>query len=166
MKTIYLAGGCFWGCEAYFKQLKGVEETQVGYANGNLPSPSYSDLKEGRASQAETVKIIYDEKVISLSKLLEHLLRFIDPYAVDRQGFDFGHQYRTGVFYLDEEDRREIVSYLKKREKEAGKGKFAIEVKRLDNYYPAEEYHQDYLEKNPGGYCHVNLRLARPEEKK
>ncbi|MBO4540796.1 MAG: peptide-methionine (S)-S-oxide reductase MsrA [Bacilli bacterium] len=161
-KTIYLAGGCFWGVQAYFKQLKGVLETMVGYANGTTAFPSYEDLKEGRATHAETVRIVYDDSLIDLPKLLEHFLRFVDPYSVDRQGHDIGHQYRSGIYYTDPLDGSDAYEYLNKV---LGPG-YKIEIKNLCNFYPAENYHQDYLDKNPGGYCHVNLNLVRNEEKK
>ena len=161
-KTIYLAGGCFWGVEAYFKQLKGVIDTDVGYANGNTVSPKYEDLKKGLASHAETVRITYDDEIISLIDLLEHFLRFVDPYSIDRQGHDEGHQYRSGVYFTDPLDGAEADEYFLKTLNPG----YKIEIKPLANYYPAEEYHQDYLDKNPGGYCHVNLNLIKKEEKK
>ncbi len=161
-KTIYLAGGCFWGVQAYFDQLKGVLSTKVGYANGTTAFPKYEDLKAGKADHAETVKIDYDDRIISLGDLLGHYLRFVDPYAVDKQGHDVGHQYRTGVYYTDLLDGIEAHAFLSSHIE----GEYAIEVAQMRNFFPAEEYHQDYLKKNPGGYCHVNLGLVKPEEKK
>lgn len=162
MERIYLAGGCFWGVEAYFKSLKGVLNTTVGYANGNKSNPKYEELKAGLASHAETVLIEYDKAIISLEKLLEHFLRFVDPYSVDRQGHDKGHQYRSGVFYESEEDKERVLEYFS----ETLDKDYKILVEKLDNFYDAEEYHQDYLDKNPGGYCHVDLRLIKKNEKK
>lgn len=101
MKTIYFAGGCFWGVEKYFSMAKGVIETKVGYANGKLNNPSYEDLKSGRDNASETVEIKYDENIVSLNKLLELLLRVIDPYSVNKQGEDEGVQYRTGVYFVN-----------------------------------------------------------------
>jgi methionine-S-sulfoxide reductase len=161
-QTIFLAGGCFWGVEAYFKQLDGVLDTTVGYCNGNTAFPKYEDLKNGKATHAETVKIVYDDQVISLEKLLEHYLRFVDPYAVDQQGHDMGHQYRSGVYYTNLLDGMRADTYFCDHCHEGWK----IEIKQMMNFYPAEDYHQDYLDKNPGGYCHVNLNLAKPFEKK
>ena len=161
-KTIYLAGGCFWGVQAYFKQLKGVNSTRVGYANGTTAFPKYEDLKSGKADHAEAVKIDYDPDVIGLADLLEHYLRFVDPYSIDRQGHDVGHQYRTGIYYTDLLDGVDAQAYLSEH-LEPG---YRIEIAMMRNFFPAEEYHQDYLKKNPGGYCHVNLNLAKPEEKK
>ena len=109
---IYLAGGCFWGMEGYFKKIKGVISTTVGYANGNIVNPSYEQVKSHEASHAETVKIIYDENEISLTKLLEHFLRVIDPYAINHQGEDYGMQYRTGVYYTNIKDHQIIKVFF------------------------------------------------------
>ena len=160
MKTIYFAGGCFWGVEAYFQKLKGVMDTKVGYANGNIENPKYEDLKSGIATQAETVKIDYDEKIISLEKLLEHFLRFVDPYSIDKQGHDEAHQYRSGV-YGNDIDLKITKEYFNR----VLNDNYKIELLPLDNFYLAEEYHQNYLIKNPNGYCHVNLNLIRDDEK-
>ncbi len=161
-KTIYFAGGCFWGVEAYFKRLKGVTETTVGYANGNTMNPKYEDLKEGKATHAETVQIKYDDDVISLVELLGHYLRFVDPYSLNKQGEDEGIQYRTGIYYTDLLDAVTTETYFSS----VLKPNYKIEIKKLCNFFPAEEYHQDYLTKNPNGYCHVNLGLIKPNEKK
>jgi len=165
VKNIYIAGGCFWGVQAYFDLIKGVEFTQVGYANGNIKNPRYEDLKSQRATHAETLHIQYDEKVLSLEQILLHMLRFVNPLSVDKQGGDAGHQYRSGVYYIDESDKQIILNCFGKQE-EKMKEKFAIEVKPLENFYPAEVYHQKYLENNPHGYCHVNLNLAKKDERK
>ena len=161
-RVIYLAGGCFWGVEAYYKRLKGVINTEVGYANGNKANPTYEEVKAHKASHVETLKLIYDDSMISLEKILEHFLRFVDPYSIDRQVHDIGHQYRSGVYYINSNEENEIKTYFSKVLKED----YAIEVLPLKNFYPAEEYHQDYLDKNPTGYCHVNLSLIKKEELK
>ena len=161
-KTIYFAGGCFWGVQAYFKSLKGVIATRVGYINGSTAFPKYEDLKSGKADHAEAVKIDYDPEIISLAQLLEHFLRFVDPYSVDKQGHDVGHQYRSGVYYDDLLDAVDVEAYLSEH-LEPG---YKIELQMMRNFFPAEEYHQDYLDKNPGGYCHVDLNLIKPSEKK
>ena len=162
-KEIYFAGGCFWGVEGYFKRLKGVVSTKVGYANGNIENPTYQQVKSHEASHAETVKIIYDDSVISLTKLLEHLLRVVDPYSINHQGEDYGMQYRTGVYYTDINERKVIKDYFISKQ---GRRPFVIEVMPLANFYDAEEYHQDYLAKNPTGYCHINFNLIKDNEKK
>ncbi|MDD3938187.1 MAG: peptide-methionine (S)-S-oxide reductase MsrA [Bacilli bacterium] len=163
--TIYLAGGCFWGIEAYFQQLKGVIDTEVGYANGDSENPKYEDLLEHRANHAETVKIVYDMSLIPLSKILEHYLRIVDPYAMNRQGNDVGIQYRSGVYYVNEADREVVLAFFAANYPRPER-RFAIEVKPLKNFYKAEDYHQDYLIKNPFGYCHVEMRKIKKEERK
>lgn len=161
-KEIYLAGGCFWGVEAYFKLVKGVILTEVGYANGNKENPTYQELKRHLVTHAETLKLEYDSNVLPLEKIIEHFLRFVDPYSIDKQGEDIGHQYRSGIYYIDDSDRVVIKKYL---DLNLNNG-YKIEVLPLENYYPAEDYHQDYLYKNPDGYCHVNLNLVKKEERK
>ena len=162
MKRIYLAGGCFWGMEKFFSMAKGVLSTRVGYANGNLDNPSYKDLKEGRDTSAETVEIEYDESILPLTSILELFLRVVDPYAVNKQGEDEGLQYRSGVYYENETDKQIVLDYFKK----ALRPDYKIEVKQLATFYKAEEYHQDYLNKNPTGYCHINMAKLKPEERK
>ena len=161
-RVIYLAGGCFWGVERYYQLLKGLVSTEVGYANGNKANPKYEELKNGTATHAETLKLIYDDEIISLEKVLEHFLRFVDPYSIDQQGHDIGHQYRSGVYYIDKEDRERIIKYFSNILSKD----YKIEVLPLVEFYKAEEYHQNYLLKNPQGYCHVNLGLISEKEKK
>ena len=162
MKTIYLAGGCFWGVEHFFSLAKGIFNTEVGYANGTLDNPRYEDLKHGLDDAAETVKIDYDENVISLEKIFELYLRVVDPYSVNKQGEDEGVQYRTGVYYQNDIDKDIIKKYFDK----VLQKDYKIEVTRLNKFYTAEEYHQDYLDKNPQGYCHINMAKLKPEERK
>ena len=161
-ETIVLAGGCFWGVEEYYSRLKGVISTLVGYANGDMENPRYEDLKHGVASHAEAVRIEFDPDLIPLEKLLEHFLRFVDPYSIDKQGHDEGHQYRSGVYYLNDKQKEIVLNYFSSK---LEKG-YRIEVEPLENFYDAEEYHQDYLKKNPSGYCHVNLSLIKKDESK
>ena len=161
-KVIYFAGGCFWGVQEYYSRLKGVISSISGYANGNKENPTYQEVRSGIYMHAETVKIIYDDKVISLTKLLEHFLRFVDPYSLNQQGEDKGIQYRSGVYYTNEEERQLIKDYFDKNLKSG----YLIEILPLKNFYLAEEYHQDYLKKNLNGYCHINLNIIKPEEKK
>ena len=161
-KIIYLAGGCFWGVEAYFKLIRGVISTEVGYANGDKANPTYQEVKSHLANHAETLKLEYDYNVLSLTKIIEHFLRFVDPYSIDKQGEDIGHQYRSGIYYINENEKDVIVKYLNSVLKPG----YKIEILPLENFYPAEEYHQAYLDKNPHGYCHVNLNLVKKEERK
>ncbi|HAQ40377.1 MAG TPA: peptide-methionine (S)-S-oxide reductase [Clostridiales bacterium] len=158
MKEIYLAGGCFWGLQAYFDLRKGVKGTVVGYANGNTENPTYEQVCTHTTGFAETVHIKYDENEITLDKILSDFWKVIDPTLKNRQGMDIGTQYRTGIYYVDEEDLKVIKPSL---ENEAGKYKEPIvtEVMPLKNFYAAEEYHQKYLDKNPNGYCHIDLSL-------
>lgn len=165
LKRIVLAGGCFWGVEAYYKQLKGVKKTTVGYANGNINNPSYEDLKAKRATHSEACEIYYNPDQISLDIILEHMFRFIDPTSVNKQGNDIGIQYRTGIYYTNTKDKKIIEEFISKKQKLYGK-KIAIEVEEEKGYYLAEEYHQDYLDKNPTGYCHINMNLINDSEKK
>jgi peptide methionine sulfoxide reductase msrA/msrB len=164
-KQIYLAGGCFWGTEAYFSQLKGVSNTQCGYANGLTKNPSYDEVCHGDTGHAETVLVEYDPSVVTLEKLLTEFFKTIDPTTADRQGNDIGSQYRSGIYYADEADAAAIQSYVKEKQNEYEKP-IVTEVSPLQNFYPAEEYHQDYLVKNPCGYCHVDLSLIREDDKK
>ncbi|HOW22339.1 MAG TPA: peptide-methionine (R)-S-oxide reductase MsrB [Sedimentibacter sp.] len=153
-KLIYLAGGCFWGTEKYLSMIKGVVETEVGYANGNTENPSYEDVCRRNTGHAETVKVVYDPEKIELKNLLKLFYKAIDPVSVNRQGNDIGSQYRTGVYYVDKEDEAVIKESLAELQKEYSEP-LVVEVMELKNYYPAEEYHQKYLDKNPGGYCHI-----------
>lgn len=167
MKTIYLAGGCFWGLQKFFDQFDGVQSTETGYANGNTENPTYEDVKHNNSGHAETVKIEYDENVISLTKLLEYYFIAIDPFSLNKQGPDEGVNYRTGIYYDDESLLPEIKAEYDRQEKAAGQ-KFKVELLPLKHFYTAEEYHQKYLEKNPTGYCHLPLKLfslAKNEKK-
>ena len=154
-KTIYLAGGCFWGCQKYFDLLTGVVETEVGYANGPTVNPSYQEVK-AHAGHAETVRVVYDPLQLSLEHLLEAYFRVIDPTSVNQQGEDVGIQYRTGIYYTDPADEPVIRGALARLAGQYDRP-LAVECLPLDNFYPAEEYHQKYLEKNPGGYCHIHF---------
>ena len=153
MQTIYLAGGCFWGMQKYFDQFDGVLATEVGYANGPEEAPSYRDVCNS-SGHAETVRIEYDPEVISLTDLLGYYFMVVDPLSVNKQGNDRGIQYRTGIYYTDENQLPESKAVYKEQEEKAG-AELAVEMEPLKNFYTAEEYHQKYLEKNPGGYCHI-----------
>ncbi len=155
---IWLAGGCFWGTQAYFSRVNGVTATDVGYANGHTEAPAYEELK--RTGHAETVHIVYDPGVLTLWALCGHLFRVIDPTAVNHQGGDSGTQYRTGIYYRDPRDGETARRYIRARQTDYSRP-IAVEVCPLAGYWPAEDYHQEYLDKNPGGYCHVNLARLR-----
>lgn len=154
MKEIYLAGGCFWGVDAYFSNLKGVLFTQVGYANGKTSTTSYENLY--KTDFAETVKVTFDEEKISLGEILEHFYYIINPFSLNRQGNDLGRQYRTGIYSKNEEDLSFAKNFLNEKQKEDER-KILVEVEELKTYVVAEDYHQDYLKKNPTGYCHIDL---------
>ena len=157
--NLYFAGGCFWGTEHFFKQIRGVISTEVGYANGTLQhDPSYEEVCSGNTGFAETVKIVYNPQVVDLKLLLELYFKTIDPTSLNKQGNDVGDQYRTGIYYTDAGVKTtidEAIAALAKNYKKP----IVVEVSPLKNFYQAEEYHQDYLDKNPRGYCHIPTKL-------
>ena len=157
MAEIYLAGGCFWGLEEYFSRIEGVKKTTVGYANGQVESTNYQLIHQ--TDHAETVHLIYDEERVSLREILLYYFRVIDPLSVNKQGNDVGRQYRTGVYYTNQADKAVIEQVFAEQEKQLGQ-KIAVELEPLRHYVLAEDYHQDYLKKNPGGYCHINVNDA------
>lgn len=165
MKSIVLAGGCFWGVDAYFSQLKGVVKTSVGYVDGNMRNPSYEQVCDGVARHAEACQVFYDEQVITLEQILDHFFRIINPYSLNRQGHDVGMQYRSGIYLDDPNDEEAVRNFMTQLFKDDLK-RVATKIKMNTDYDLAEAYHQDYLKKNPSGYCHVNLGLAKKEEKK
>lgn len=156
MREIVLAGGCFWGIEAYMSRIKGVLNTKVGYANGIKKSPTYEEVCTGTTGHAEACYISYDENQVSLEELLNKFWNIIDPTLINRQGNDRGHQYRTGIFYMNPEDL-EVIEKTKKEQQKKYDKSIVTEVEPLKCFYHAEEYHQKYLQKNPGGYCHIDL---------
>ena len=156
LRTIYLAGGCFWGVEAYISRLLGVAKTTVGYANGNTENPTYDEVCLENTNHVECVKVDYDNNILPLKKLLEEFFKIINPLTINKQGNDVGVQYRTGIYYRNETDKRIQGEYSQK---------IVTEVLPLNNFYPAEKYHQKYLEKNPTGYCHIDLTQL-PNQKK
>lgn len=155
MKSIVFAGGCFWGVEAYFKQIEGVTDTEVGYIAGEGET-TYKEVCNA-SGHAEAVYITYDNEMISLKKLLDHLFNIIDPTLINKQGPDVGVQYRTGIYNYQSEDITFINNYIAVRQKEYKKP-IVIELLTGLEFYSAEEYHQNYLDKNTNGYCHVNLQ--------
>lgn len=153
-RNIFLAGGCFWGVEAYFKKVKGVIDTSVGYANGKTDQTNYNDI--GMTGHSETVKISYDQELVSLVQILEYYFAIIDPTTQNRQGNDVGTQYRTGIYFVNEEDHIIIDRFVNSQQK-LYKEKIRVEILPVSNYVKAEDYHQNYLQKNPNGYCHINI---------
>ena len=156
-RIIYLAGGCFWGLEAYMERIQGVIDAVSGYANGKGDTTNYQLLHA--TDHAETVKVTYDPNKISLDKLLQYYFRVIDPTSINKQGNDRGRQYRTGIYYQNEKDKAVIEAALKTLQSKYQEP-IQIEVEPLKNYVEAEEYHQDYLKKNPNGYCHIDIKKA------
>ena len=156
-QIIYLAGGCFWGLEAYMERIQGVTDAVSGYANGKGDTTNYQLLHA--TDHAETVKVTYDPNKISLDKLLQYYFRVIDPTSINKQGNDRGRQYRTGIYYQNEQDKAVIEAALKTLQSKYQEP-IQIEVEPLKNYVVAEEYHQDYLKKNPNGYCHIDIKKA------
>lgn len=156
IKKIFLAGGCFWGVEAFFKRIYGVEKTEVGYANATIEKPRYEDVDSG---YSETVLIEYDSEKTNYRLLIKYLFKIIDPTSLNKQGGDEGIQYRTGVYYTNEEEKEIALSVIGEESKNYDKP-IVVEVLPLKSFYPAEDYHQDYLDKNPTGYCHVSLSKA------
>ena len=158
MKEIYFAGGCFWGTEHYFKQIKGVVKTEVGYANGRTENPTYQEVYTDQTGYVETVHVTYNPDVVSLEFLLKMFFKAIDPTSLNKQGHDEGTRYRTGIYYLDSEDIPIIEKVYAEEQKQYHED-LVVEKKPLQNFYTAEDYHQDYLDKNPNGYCHLPQTL-------
>lgn len=162
-ETIYLAGGCFWGTQHFLRKIKGVVSTEVGYANSTVSHPTYKQVCDGGTHAAETVKVDYDPSQIALADILSLYFLTIDPTSVNRQGGDRGEQYRTGIYYTDEE-QKEIATRFIGSIRHRFSLPIAVEVLPIQNFYPAEQNHQDYLINNPGGYCHVDPRLFKIAE--
>lgn len=157
--VIFLAGGCFWGVEEYFSRLPGVIDASSGYAQSQIDAPDYREVCSGKTGAAETVRIVYDPEQTSLEDLVTEYLQIVDPFSINRQGNDVGTQYRTGIYWTKPEDGEKVRRFLAVESQKFGRP-FAIEVEELRNFWPAEAYHQKYLKKNPGGYCHINLDKA------
>ena len=164
MRSIYLAGGCFWGMQKFFDQFEGVLSIQVGYANGPDRAPTYQEVCRN-SGHAETVRIDYDEGKLSLDKLLDLFFLVIDPLSINKQGGDEGIQYRTGVYYTNPDQLPMIQAAFEKEAAKVG-SPLAVELLPLTNFFPAEEYHQKYLDKNPGGYCHIPQRMMHLDQGK
>ena len=153
-----MAGGCFWGTEHYFKQIEGVLETETGFANGNTENPTYEEVYTDTTGYAETVKVVYDETKVSLGFLIDMFFHAIDPTLLNRQGHDEGTRYRTGVYYTDEVELPVIKRIFDEKQKLYNQP-IVTEIAPLRNFFPADEYHQDYLDKHPDGYCHLPVEL-------
>ncbi len=158
MKKIVIAGGCFWGVEAYMERLAGVTFTKVGYANGSTENPTYEEVCRGTTGHAEAVWIEYDEEILSLDQLLASFWHIIDPTLLNRQGPDIGHQYRTGLYFTEPKDLA-VLEASKAKEQKKHDRPIVTEIEPLTAFYDAEDYHQKYLQKNPNGYCHIDLSL-------
>lgn len=159
IKEIYLAGGCFWGVEAYMSRLVGVIDVTSGYANGTTENPTYEDVIRHGSGHAETVHVTYDTSQTDLRTLLLYYFRVIDPTSLNQQGNDRGVQYRTGIYYTDEAEIS-IIEQVIDEQQAFYTDDIVVEVMPLNGYYLAEEYHQDYLVKNPDGYCHIDIDVA------
>ena len=157
-REIYLAGGCFWGTEHFFKQIAGVVATQVGFANGHTDNPTYEQVYTDRTGYAETVQVIYDPSKVGLTLLLRMFFAAIDPTSLNRQGHDQGTRYRTGVYYTDDADRPVIDEVFAEQQANYDQP-LLVEREPLRVFYPADDYHQDYLDKHPDGYCHLPRAL-------
>ena len=160
MQQIYFAGGCFWGTEHFFKQIRGVVKTETGFANGNasIANPTYEQVYTDTTGYAETVRVDFDEQQVDLRFLTEMFFAAIDPLSLNRQGHDEGTRYRTGVYYTQESQRQTIEDVFREQQSKY-KQPLQVELLPLSNYYPADEYHQDYLDKHPDGYCHLPVTL-------
>ena len=157
-KEIYFAGGCFWGTEHFFKQIEGVLETEVGFANGHTENPTCKEVYTYQTGFAQTVYVKYNPDVVSLEFLLNMFFKAIDPTSLNKQGEDEGTRYRTGVYYTNDDDLA-VIEKVFSQEQQNYQQPLAVEKLPLQNYYSAEEYHQDYLDKNPTGYCHLPVAL-------
>jgi len=159
-KDIWMAAGCFWGAQKFFSLVDGVVFTEVGFANGWETNPSYKRVYTDETGHAECVHIRYNPDKVSLKKLVQLFLKIVDPFSVNKQGEDEGTRYRSGIYYEDDRDLDVIEKVIWPFEKKAGR-QTAIEVRVLTCFYKAEEYHQDYLNKNPGGYCHLSPEIFK-----
>jgi peptide-methionine (S)-S-oxide reductase len=159
LAEIVLGMGCFWGAERLFWEMPGIQVTAVGYAGGTTPNPTYEETCTGRTGHAEVVRVVHDPAVVDLDTLLQAFWEAHDPTQSNRQGNDIGPQYRSAIFTTDEAQRERALRSRERYQgalRQAGGGTITTEIAALDTFYFAEEYHQQYLHKNPGGYC--NLR--------
>ena len=164
-KKIVVAGGCFWGVEEYYRRLKGVVSTRVGYAQGFKIDPRYEEVKKHLTGHAEVVEVEYEPSLITLEAIFDHLFRMIDPTSFHRQGVDIGSQYRTGIYTTNKQDELAARNFIAGRQKDYPQP-IVVEIEELKRFYDAEEYHQAYLVKNPEGYCHVDFSKINKNEAK
>ena len=166
MEKLVVGGGCFWCTEAAFKELEGVREVTSGYAGGHTEDPTYREVCSGDTGHAEVIKISYDSDEASLQDLLEFFFRIHDPTTKDRQGPDVGSQYRSIILYRDEEQKKEIKAFIEEK-KDSYEKEIVTEIEELENFYTAEERHQDYFEKNPeDAYCTMHAQPKVDKAKK
>lgn len=158
MKTIFLAAGCFWGAQHYLKQIRGVVETETGFVNGDTENPTYKEVYTDKTGYAEAVRVVFDPEVLPLRKLLNLYFDCIEPTSVNRQGNDEGTRYRTGIYYIEPEDYLTIKEVFDEVQR-GYSAPLAVEVEPIRNFFPADESHQDYLDKHPDGYCHLPQAL-------
>ena len=157
-KTIFLAAGCFWGAQHYLKQINGVLETETGFANGHTENPTYKQVYTDSTGYAEAVRVVYDPEQISLRRLLQLYFDCIEPTSVNRQGDDSGTRYRTGIYYIETDDLAVIDDVMDEVQQQYS-APIAVEVEPIRCFFPADESHQDYLDKHPDGYCHLPQAL-------
>lgn len=160
-KEIWFAAGCFWGAQKFFKLVEGVEFTEVGFCNGNLDNPTYQEVYTDTTGHAECVHVRYNPSVVSLRHLTELFFKIIDPLSLNKQGEDVGTRYRTGVYYDNPKDAEELASVFSQIRQSLGVESFPVELLPLKCFFPADEYHQDYLDKNPFGYCHLSPAIFK-----
>lgn len=158
MREIALAGGCFWGVDEFFSRKEGILSTKSGYSNGHKLYPTYEEVCSGTTGHAETVYITYDESITDLETIFTKFFKVIDPTSLNRQGNDIGTQYRTGIYFVHPEDEAAAKDFIARMQPKYTKP-IVVEVAELSNFFDAEEYHQDYLKKNPRGYCHIDLSI-------
>ena len=156
LETAVFGGGCFWGVEARFSKVKGVTSVVSGYAGGTKENPTYEDVLTGRTGHAEAVKIEFDPSVVTFQDLLVVFFNFHDPTTLNRQGPYVGTNYRSLILYADDDQKNTAEAFVKKMEKEKAYSRpITTEIKPLEKFWPAEEYHQKYFEKHQGGSCHI-----------
>lgn len=158
VRTIYFAGGSFWGTQQYIRNFSGVVSTRIGYANSLVPNPRYREVCQGKTGAAECVKVDYDPARISLENLVRLFMLSINPTSVNRQGNDVGSQYRSGIYYTDMDDAHTVFNVVSALE-DSYDAPFAVEILPLENFYRAEKSLQDYLRRTPGGHCTISPRL-------